>query len=126
MSRGRSLLELFGITKPPPPGAPLRAYQLPAIAPPQGRSLPFGPLTTTEEYGPDFELWQGNKLSVVIDTNPVTVQLSRTQPPNPPEWDAPFTIPLGPYSHVGAFGYFRFKDAVAGAHGGVQGAAFSE
>lgn len=124
MNSRRSLLQLFGLTAPPPPE--LRTYRPPAIDPPQGRSLPFGPLTTDAEYGPDFELWQGNKLTVIVDTNDVVVQLSRTQPPNPPVWDAPFVVPLGPYSHVGPFGYFRFKDAVAGQHGGVQGTAFSE
>lgn len=121
---GRSLLQLFGLAAPPAPE--LRPYRPQSPGPPAGRSFPFGPIVTAAEYGSDFELWQANKLTITVRDNAVAVQLSRTQPPDPPEWDAPFIVDVGPYSHVGSFGYFRFKDATAGAHATVQGTAFSE
>jgi hypothetical protein len=120
----RARLERLGLVAPPAPN--LRSYRLQSPGEQQGRTRPFGPIVTAAEWGDDLELWGGNKLTVTVDGFDVYVQLSRTQPPNPPVWDAPFPLGLGPYSHVGPFGYFRFKDRIPGSHGTVEGAAFSE
>ncbi len=121
----RDRLQRLGLV-PTPPAPVYRTYTPRAPDAPQGRAQPFGPEVTAADWGTEHELWSGNKLSVTVDGNPVYVQLSRTQPPHPPVWDAPFALGLGPYSHVGPFGYFRFKDRNAGQHGTVEGAAFSE
>jgi hypothetical protein len=122
------------------PGRRLRRdpAALPAVRPalPRVHPLPagadstrgFGPLQVGDNWGPDppLRLWRATKLSVTVTVNPVYVRLSRTAPPYPPEWDDPIAIPLGFWAHAGRFGYFQFKNQVAGAAGTVNGAAYSE
>lgn len=88
--------------------------------------MPFGPVQCGDDWGTEFELWHANKLSLTVTSNAIYVQLSRTMPPNPPVWGGPIILQTGPYSHVGPFGYWRFKNRSAGLAGLVEGTAFSE
>jgi hypothetical protein len=104
---------------------PRTADQLP---PAQPSTQPFGPQSVGDDWTPakPFQLWHATKLTVLVGANPVMVRLSRSQPPEPPEWDYPFTLAPGPWSHAGPFGYWQFRNAQAGAAAVVQGAAFRE
>lgn len=120
----RDQLVRLGLARPPAPI--FRTYVPRPPGKPEPRELPFGPVACTDEWGTEFELWQANKLSLNVTANAVQVQLARTMPPNPPVWGGPITLQTGPYSHVGPFGYWRFRNRSAGLQGVVEGTAFSE
>lgn len=122
----RDRLQQLGLVKPPPPVRRYRTYTPRAPGDPEARELPFGPFQTADDWGPDLELWRGNKLSLNIVGNTIQIQLSRTMPPAPPSWGGPIALQPGPYSHVGPFGYFRFRSRSAGQPATVEGTAFSE
>ena len=73
-----------------------------------------------------YSLWGATKITLNITGNAIEVQFSRDQPPNPPTWDDPIPIPVGFWSHVGPFGYVRFRNQRAGAIGTVYGALYAE
>lgn len=102
-----------------------RADQLPE---PPARARPFGPTAVADsrELAAVYQLWGATKLTVRVVGNPVFLQLSRTQPPEPPVWDEPVPIDVGPYGHGGPFGYWRFYNQVPGQGGNVAGAAWAE
>jgi hypothetical protein len=105
----------------------LRPFTPAAPGPPEPRELPFGPLQLTDNWGAEFELWLGNKLTVYVrGTNRAQIQLARTRPPAPPVWGGPVTLDPGPWSHVGEFGYFRFRNGSPGLIALVEGTAYSE
>jgi hypothetical protein len=73
-----------------------------------------------------FQLWGATKLTIWVGGNPVEVQLSRDQPPDPPTWDDPIPVSVGPWSHAGPFGYVRFRNFFKGAAGTIFGALYAE
>jgi hypothetical protein len=88
----------------------------------------FGPIAVTNAWGPEPPLscYRATKLSVDVSGVPIYVRLSRTQPPQPPEWDDPIPVPVGYWSHGGPFGYFQFRTQASGFNALASGAAFSE
>jgi len=101
-----------------------RADQLPP-APPRSRG--FKNFVTAPDWNePPFELRDANKLTLQVAANAIELRFSRTQPPEPPTWDYPIPVLVGPYGHSGDFGYWQLRDATAGSHGAVTGAAFAE
>jgi hypothetical protein len=102
-----------------------RPDQLP---PAEARTRSFGPFNVGDDWGPEppLSLWRGAKLSVNVERNTVLVRLSRTQPPAPPEWDAPIPVPVGYWSHGGPLGYWQFRNQTAGRVAVVSGAAYAE
>lgn len=98
------------------------------LPPSTPRTQPFGPLPVGDDWTPvqPLQLWHATKLTVRVGANQVQVRLARTMPPDPPEWDYPLTLDVGPWSHSGPFGYWQFRNAVAGSGAVVTGAAFSE
>lgn len=120
----RQRLVRLGLVAPPAPIYP--AYRPRPPGDPEPRELPFGPLECTDEWGTELELWHANKLSLTVSANAVYVQLARTMPPWPPVWGGAIVLQIGPYSHVGPFGYFRFRNRSPALVGVVEGTAFSE
>ena len=110
----------------PPPSYP--PWYPPKFDEPAPRSFPIGPLAIGDawETAQLFTLWGANKLSIEAQNYAVYVQFSRTQAPEPPVWDPPVYVPLGPYSHTGPFGAVRFRNVNVGQVATVIGTIFSE
>lgn len=100
-----------------------RADQLP---PRDRQTASIEPLALGDDWTEPFELWGARKVSLYAGANAVAAQLSRSQPPEPPTWDDPIPIPVGPWSHVGPFGYIRFKNLLPGQTATVYGALYAE
>jgi hypothetical protein len=85
-------------------------------------------MNVADTWGPEppLSLWRATKLSVNVATNAVRVRISRSQPPEPPEWDDAVPIPVGYWSHVGPFGYWQFENQTPGQVAVVSGAAYME
>jgi hypothetical protein len=103
----------------------VRADQLP---PSGSKTRSFGPVAVadTKEAAIEYELWGATKLTVNVVGAPVYVQLSRSTPPQPAEWDDPIPLPTGVWGHSGLFGYWRFWNQVPGTAGNVSGSAYRE
>jgi len=100
-----------------------RPDQLPPAEP---REFSFGPFSVGDDWGVPLELWRANKLTILVGANPLVVQLARQLPPQPATWGAPIQLNVGPWSHVGPFGYWRFRNLNPGAAAVVSGTAYSE
>jgi hypothetical protein len=102
-----------------------RPDQLP---PRQAATVAIGPLSLTDDLdrAQVFQLWQGSKITLNVSGNPIYVQLSRDDPPNPPTWDVPIWVNPGPWSHAGPWGYVRLANAFRGAVGTVVGTGYRE
>ena len=70
-----------------------------------------------DTYGEWFRVPRGTKISVWVGASGgVLMQLSRTQPPEPPLWEDPITIPASSrFARATSLGYVRFKNAAAGS-----------
>jgi hypothetical protein len=123
--RPRQIAERLGLARRPVVAA-LPGYRPPRLGAPEPRELPFGPVQTTDDWSTEFELWRGNKITVNVTGQTVQVQLARSMPPNPAVWGGPITLQPGPWSHVGPFGYFRFRSRTRGLPGLIEGTAYSE
>ncbi len=87
----------------------------------------FGPLVTADDWqAVPYSLRGATKLTVSIAGNGVEVQLSRSQPPEPPTWDDSIPLSAGGWTHAGLFGHWRFRSQTPGAPATVSGAAFSD
>lgn len=72
-------------------------------------------LLLDDEWTDPFAVWQGHTLTVLVSAAPANVQVSSTQPPNPPRWNNdPIELPPGEFSRARPFGYVRFKNANRG------------
>lgn len=83
-------------------------------------SISFNGQVVTDGWGEHFKLWRGERITVWVNTNAVYLQVSPTQPPDPPLWDDPIYLPRGEFSRATPFGYFRFKLAVPGQQATVH------
>lgn len=91
------------------------------------RTLGITPQAVGDDWTPQpFSLWGATKLTLFVGSNPIEVQLAREQPPAPPTWDDPIPLSVGPWSHVGPFGYVRVRNLNPGAAAVVYGALYSE
>lgn len=101
-----------------------RPDQLPARSK-RGQAIP--PQSVGDDWtSSPFQLWGANKLTLNVGGNPILVQLSRDDPPNPPSWDDAVPVGVGPWGHGGPFGYVRFRNANPGAAAVVFGALWAE
>lgn len=89
-------------------------------------TYPIEPRSTGDEWGEPLSTWGANKLTLNVGANSLQVQLSRDEPPSPPTWDQPITLPPGPWSHTGPFGWVRFRNANRGVIATVFGTAYAE
>jgi hypothetical protein len=95
--------------------------------PPRDRKVVgIPPFALADDWSAPVALWGATKITLTVGGNPVDVQLSRDVPPAPPAWDDPIPVPVGPWSHLGGFGYVRFRNLTPGLVGTVYGALYAE
>ncbi len=83
-------------------------------------------VTVGNEYAGEYVCLRGSVISVQVAGNPVLLQLDDVQPPQPAMWwQQPIYLPVGPFSHQGDFGRFRFKNAVRGQPATITFSAYA-
>jgi hypothetical protein len=93
---------------------------------PEPSTLSRQGIVTGNDWGTEYRIYRGRSLTLWVAANPVFVQLASEMPPDPISWHSePIYLPIGPFSHPGLFGGFRFKSAVAGQPATINFSAYA-